>query len=94
MLVNAVYLKAKWLEPFTKAGTFAALFHAPGGTVNVPTMHQTGTFGYLQGAGYQALELPYRGGRLAFDILLPSPGGFGRCSSGSPARGRSRCSAD
>ena len=77
MLVNAVYLNAKWLEPFTKAGTFAAPFHAPGATVNVPTMHQTGTFGYLQGAGYQALELPYRGGRLAFDVLLPSPGGIG-----------------
>ncbi len=77
MLVNAVYLKAKWLEPFTKAGTFAAPFHAAGGTVNVPTMHQSGTFGYLQGAGYQALELPYRGGRLAFDVLLPSPGGIG-----------------
>ena len=40
-------------------------------------MHQTGVFGYVQGAGYQALELPYQGGRLAFDILLPSPGGYG-----------------
>jgi serpin B len=77
MLVNAVYLKAKWLEPFTQASTFAAPFHAPGGTVNVPTMHQSGAFGYIQRSGYQALELPYRGGRLAFDVLLPSPGGLG-----------------
>jgi len=76
MLVNAVYLKAKWLSPFTKQSTFPAVFHAPGGEVKVPTMHQTGAFGYRQGAGYQALELPYRGGRLAFDILLPSPGGL------------------
>jgi serpin B len=74
MLVNAVYLKARWLVPFTKQSTFPDVFHAPGGTVKVPTMHRTGTFGYRQGAGYQALELPYRGGRLAFDILLPSPG--------------------
>ena len=74
MLVNAVYLKARWLVPFTKQSTFPEVFHAPGGTVKVPTMHRTGTFGYRQGAGYQALELPYRGGRLAFDILLPSPG--------------------
>jgi len=76
MLVNAVYLKARWLAPFTKQSTFPAVFHAPSGAVNVPTMHQTGTFAYRQGAGYQALELPYRGGRLAFDILLPSPGGL------------------
>jgi serpin B len=76
MLVNAVYLKARWLKPFTKQSTFPAVFHAPGGAVKVPTMHQTGTFGYKQGAGYQALELPYRGGRLAFDVLLPSPGGL------------------
>lgn len=74
MLVNAVYLKARWLVPFTKQSTFPDPFHAPGGTVKVPTMHRTGTFGYRQGAGYQALELPYRGGRLAFDILLPSLG--------------------
>ena len=76
MLVNAVYLKARWLVPFTKQSTFPEVFHAPGGTVKVPTMHRTGAFGYRQGAGYQALELPYRGGRLAFDILLPSPGGL------------------
>ena len=76
MLVNAVYLKARWLVPFTKQSTFPEVFHAPGGTVKVPTMHRTGTFGYRQGAGYQALELPYRGGRLAFDILLPRPGGL------------------
>ena len=74
---NAVYLKAKWLEPFAHQDTTPAAFHAPGGTVEVPTMHQTGTFGYNQGAGYQALELRYRGGRLAFDVLLPSPGGLG-----------------
>ncbi len=77
VLVNAVYLKAKWLEPFTHEDTSSAAFHAPGGTVQVPTMHQTGMFGYLQGSDYQALELRYVGGRLAFDVLLPSPGHLG-----------------
>jgi serpin B len=76
MLVNAVYLKAKWLAPFSKQSTLPAVFHAPDGDVKVPTMHQVGTFGYEQGQGYQAVELPYRGGRLAFDILLPSSGGL------------------
>jgi serpin B len=77
VLVNAVYLKAKWLAPFAADQTSAAAFHAPAGTVQVPTMHQPGTFGYVQASGYQALEMRYQGGRLAFDVLLPSPGGLG-----------------
>ncbi len=74
VLVNAVYLHAKWQSPFLRSATSPAPFHAPEGTVNVPTMHQTGTFGYRRHAGYSVLELPYVGGRLAFDVLLPDPG--------------------
>jgi serpin B len=37
-------------------------------------MHQTAAFGYRRGPGYRALELPYSGGRFAFDVLLPDPG--------------------
>jgi len=48
VLVNAVYLHAKWLAPFSHGDTFPAPFHAPAGTVKVPTMHQTGVFGYVQ----------------------------------------------
>jgi serpin B len=77
VIVNAVYLHAKWLSPFKSRETYDAPFHAPDGTREVPTMHQAGAFGYLRGAGYQALELPYEGGRLAFDILLPDPGRLG-----------------
>lgn len=74
VLVNALYLNAKWQSPFLRSATAPAPFHAPGGTVNVPTMSQTGTFGYRRHAGYGVLELPYVGGRLAFDVLLPDPG--------------------
>jgi serpin B len=74
VLVNAVYLDAKWLEPFEPQNTSLAPFHAPSGTVQVRTMHQSASFPYLAAAGYQAVELPYRGGRLACDILLPGPG--------------------
>lgn len=74
VLVNAVYLDAKWLKPFQAQNTSRAPFYAPGATVQVRTMHQTAPFPYRAATGYQALELPYRGGRLAFDILLPNPG--------------------
>jgi len=73
-LVDAVYLDAKWLLPFQRQDTHPDIFHAPGGAIQVPTMHQNGTFAYRSADGYQALELPYQGGRLAFDILLASQG--------------------
>jgi serpin B len=74
VLVNAVYLNAHWGLPFESHATAPAPFHSPSGTVQVPTMHQTAGLGYLSASGYRALELPYRGGRLAFDVLLPDPG--------------------
>ena len=74
VLADAVYLDAKWLSPFQSQNTHPEVFHAPTGAIRVPTMHQDGTFAYLSGDGYQALELPYQGGRLALDILLPSQG--------------------
>jgi serpin B len=74
VLVNAVYLKAKWLSPFLAADTTAAAFHTPGGVLRVPTMHQQAEFPYVRGSGYRALELPYRHSRLALDVLLPNPG--------------------
>jgi serpin B len=77
VLVNAVYLNAKWRTPFDKDETSPAPFHTPQGLIKVPTMHQSGKFAYLRAPDYQALELPYRGGRLAFDVLLPDPGHFG-----------------
>ncbi len=90
VLVDAVYLDAKWLIPFERSDTYPAAFHAPAGTIRVPTMHQNGTFGYLRGDGYQALELPYKGGRLALDILLADPGQLqqtlGRIASGGPLK--------
>ncbi len=76
MVVNAIYLDAKWRSPFMHRDTSPAPFYAPGATVDVPTMNEVGTFGYRRDAGYSVLELPYVGGRLAFDILLPDPGGL------------------
>lgn len=74
VLTNAVYLNARWASPFTSADTSPSPFHASGGTVQVPTMHQTTTFDYASHPGYQVLQLRYKGGRLAFDIVLPGAG--------------------
>ena len=74
VLANAIYLDAKWQQPFEHRATRPADFHAPTGTKKVPTMHQMSRFAYGARTGSRTLELPYRGGRLALDIVLPDPG--------------------
>ncbi|HMP03345.1 MAG TPA: serpin family protein [Gemmatales bacterium] len=74
VLTNAIYFKADWTQPFSQDETFPADFHRADGTkVEKPTMHQMSSFGYLETADAQVLELPYRGGALAMYIVLPKP---------------------
>ena len=48
-----------------------------GGEVLVPMMsQQTSAFGYAEGDGYQAVELPYDGREMSMVILLPDSGRF------------------
>jgi serpin B len=77
VLTNAVYLKAAWAEPFEASATSQAVFtRLDGSTVDAPFMHQTESFGYATGAGWQTVELPYAGGKLALDVIVPDPGKF------------------
>jgi serpin B len=71
VLVNAIYFKAAWDKPFTKAATADEDFEAAGKKVKAATMHQTASFNYAEGEGFQALELPYEGGELSMVVLLP-----------------------
>ena len=72
VLASAVYLKAAWAHPFPAGGTHDAPFHpAPGTSVTVAMMQVRARLRYLRGDGYQAVELPYAGGRLGMVIVLP-----------------------
>lgn len=72
VLVNAVYFQAAWHEPFHARSTQSAVFHAASGDVTVPMMHgQPEGTSYVQGEGYQAVSLPYRG--KAFDMVIVMP---------------------
>ena len=52
-------------------------FHPLGGSaVDVPMMMETAPFGYAQGDGYQAVDVPYAGQALSLTILLPDSGRF------------------
>jgi serine protease inhibitor len=73
VLVNAIYLKAPWLEPFAESDTKTAPFTRPDGLqVSVPTMSLNLSKGrYASGTGWKAVELPYAGGSLAMTIIVP-----------------------
>jgi len=78
VLTNAIYFNAAWLNPFSEDMTSDGTFHLlDGGEVIVPMMSQTESFGYAEGEGYQAVELPYDGSELSMVIMLPQAGQFG-----------------
>lgn len=74
VLTAASYFKAPWSEAFDSGSTAAAPFTTSSGTrVQAQMMHQTSGFGYAEGPGWQAVELPYgQAGRLAMDVVLPT----------------------
>jgi len=77
VLTNAIYFNAAWAYPFDEDMTADGPFYLlDGGQVIVPMMKQTESFGYTEGEGYQAVELPYDGGELSMVILLPEAGKF------------------
>jgi serpin B len=72
VLTNAVYLAASWLLPFDAKDTAPGWFQRADGTAGpVAMLHQQQRLGYACGSGWQALQLPYVGGRLAMLLLLP-----------------------
>lgn len=68
-LLNALYFKGMWSDPFDKDLTQNESF---GGGEEVPMMHKMGTdFQYTENDLYQAIRLPYGNGAYKMDIFLP-----------------------
>lgn len=79
VLANALYLKAKWQDPFPKWLTRPTEFElADGRLVDVPTMGIEKTLPYGAADGMELVELPYRDSELAMLIALPQPGQLAR----------------
>lgn len=77
VLTNAIYFNAAWEYPFDEDATDNGTFYLlKGEEVVVPMMRQTESFGYAEGDGYQAVELPYDGHELSMVILLPQASQF------------------
>jgi len=79
VLVNAIYFKATWLNQFEKDRTRDGDFHLIDGTmVQVPMMSQEEEFAYCEDDGFQAVYLPYKGGKVSMMIILPAENEFER----------------
>lgn len=77
VLVNAIYFKADWLDQFDADSTRDAVFHLLDGSESTVEMMNNGMhIPYVQGNGYQAVELPYAGGTAAMEIIVPNAGNF------------------
>lgn len=73
VLVNALYLKARWEQEFPETSTRKDAFYPeiPGSSAYVDMMHMDARLAYHRGDGFQAVLLPYKGGPLAMAIVLP-----------------------
>jgi len=78
VLVNAIYFKADWEDPFEPTDTKDATFHLlDGSDTQVKMMAHTFTsIPYSIGDNYKAVELNYLGKTSAMDILVPDEGKF------------------
>jgi serpin B len=80
VLVNAVYMKAKWEHEFDPKLTRPQPFAAGGGApVSAPLMYQKEHFPLLETDTFQAIELPYKGRQVSMLAFLP------RAADGLPA---------
>lgn len=73
VLLNAVYFKGAWTEPFDPDATRDGRFNrSDGSTVSVPMMRRDGVVLYGRGDGFQVVRLPYGDDeRFAMEIFLP-----------------------
>ena len=76
VLLNAIYMKAKWEYPFDESATDDEPFrNADGSTVKVRMMHNTfSDVAYTDTIEYKSISLPYADGKHSMVIVLPHIG--------------------
>jgi serpin B len=73
VILNAVYFKAKWAAPFSKARTTDDVFNlSRQKRISVPTMRREGTEALVTRPLYRAIRLPYEVASLGMIVVLPN----------------------
>jgi len=78
VLTDALYLNAAWATPFQASESTTGLFTTAAGQRVSVTFMNGGGYRTATAAGWTAVSLPYRGGKLAMEALLPAAG-TGNC---------------
>ena len=72
ILVNAIYFKGLWEQPFPSSATRRESFYLDGGgQAEAEFMRQESYVGYLRGGGFQAVDLGYQGDSLSMLLIVP-----------------------
>lgn len=84
VLVNAIYFKGQWQNPFDPQASAEAPFNLdPEKQVPVKMMTRRGMHRLMDGEQVQVLELPYDGERLSMLVVLPrDPAGLAKLEQG------------
>lgn len=78
VLLNAVYFKGRWLHAFPKqkrraGGPLPETFHPAKAKAHaIELMSVSKSFRYSEEGAFQAVSLPYKGGRLSMLVVLPA----------------------
>ncbi len=74
-IVNTIYFQGTWKYPF--APFAKRFFNCLDGTgIDLMMMQTEAEFNYSDGAGYKAIELPYKDSQIVMDLLVPDLGTF------------------
>ena len=73
-LLNAIYFKAEWSDPFEKDFTRDEEFATAHGAKMLPLMHQTRDYRYMKNNTFAAVDMPYGNGRWSMTVMLPHEG--------------------
>ncbi len=74
MLTDALYMNAAWATPFDPNDTVPDSFTTATGQHVTANFMVNGAYRAIRADGWTAVWLPYRGGKLAMEALLPPAG--------------------
>jgi len=87
VLTDALYMKAAWATPFHASQTAPGPFTTAAGQQATVSFMNGGQYRAVSAAGWTAVQLPYRGGKLAMVALLPPSGTAGCATPAASALG-------